>query len=73
MKPQKILQEIQQEHEANFEKKQLEKMNEDMYCNKYDEFCLDVPYEVLMFIGGFGFSNYDCNLDCNNCEHMEEC
>lgn len=54
------------------EKEMINKMTLDMECNKYDMLCLDVPYEVLKYVSGLGFSNYDCNLDCANCEHMEE-
>lgn len=56
----------------NSEKEMIEKMNIDMWCNKYDMACLDVPYEILTYIGGLGFSAYECNLDCKNCEYMEE-
>lgn len=48
-----------------------ELMTEDMYCAKYDMDCVDVPHEVLKYVGGLGFSNYDCNLDCQNCSEME--
>lgn len=54
------------------EKEMIAKMNIDMECSKYDMACLDVPHEVLMWVGGLGFSNYDCNLDCKNCEYLEE-
>ena len=43
-----------------------------MYCKKYDMYCLDVPGEVLMFVGGIGFSCYECELDCKECGEMEE-
>lgn len=56
----------------NNEEEMIKKMNVDMECNKYDMPCLDVPYEVLTYFGGLGFSDYECNLDCRNCEHMEE-
>lgn len=52
------------------EQEKLRKLNEDMYCQKYDEYCLDVPYEVLKYIGGFGISNYECDLNCSKCKHM---
>lgn len=54
------------------EKEMIKEMNEDMECNKYDMPCMDVPYEVLDWESGMGFSAYECNLDCKNCEHMEE-
>lgn len=54
------------------EKEMIKKMNIDMECNKYEMPCVDVPYEVLDWVGGLGFSNYECNLDCKNCKHMEE-
>lgn len=54
------------------ERDMLQKMNEDMYCTLYDVDCLDVPSEVTEWIDGLGFSAYECNLDCANCEHMEE-
>ena len=54
------------------EKEMLSKMTEDMECNKYDMSCTEVPYEVLEWVGGMGFSNYECNLDCRNCKEMEE-
>lgn len=53
------------------EQEKLKLLNEDMYCTRYEEYCLDVPYEVLKFIDGFGFSDYDCDLNCKECEHME--
>lgn len=55
------------------EKEMIKKMTIDMECTRYDMACMDVPYEVLTYVGGLGFSNYDCNLDCKNCSDMEEC
>lgn len=54
------------------EQEKLKEITDDMYCNKYDMECGDVPYEVLYYVGGLGFSNYKCDLICKNCEHMEE-
>lgn len=45
---------------------------EDMFCNKYDMDCCDVPDEVIDWIGGLGFKAYTCNLNCKECEHMED-
>ena len=53
------------------ESEMIKKMTIDMDCSKYDMACLDVPYEVLDYIGGLGFSSYTCNLDCRNCKHLE--
>lgn len=57
---------------VNNEKEMINKMTIDMECTRYDMPCLDVPYEVLEYVGGLGFSNYECNLDCKNCSEMEE-
>lgn len=54
------------------EQEKIKMLNEDMYCNKYEMLCLDVPYEVLTFIGGLGFSCYECELNCKECGEMEE-
>lgn len=57
---------------VNNEEELIKKMTIDMECTKYDMPCLDVPYEVLTYVGGFGFSNYKCDLNCKNCSEMEE-
>lgn len=54
------------------EQEKLKLITDDMYCNKYKLFCGDVPFEVLEYFGGLGFSNYDCELNCRECEHMDE-
>lgn len=53
------------------EKEKLKLLDQDMWCNKYNMCCADVPYEVLYYVGPCGFSNYDCDLICNDCEKME--
>lgn len=53
------------------EKRKLKLMSEDMYCKRYEMQCEDVPYEVLTFVGGLGFSNYNCELTCKECLDME--
>lgn len=58
--------------ESNKEQEKLKLLNENMYCKKYDMYCLDVPDEVLTFIGGFGFSCYECELECRECSEMEK-
>ena len=43
-----------------------------MFCNRYDMECEEVPYEAIDWIGGLGFSAYTCDLNCKECEDMEE-
>ena len=54
------------------EEEKLKLITDDMFCNKYNMDCMEVPFEVLNWIGGLGFSAYTCNLECRNCENMEE-
>ena len=54
------------------EKEALKLITEDMFCNKYNMECEEVPYEVIDWIGGLGFSAYTCSLNCRCCEEMEE-
>lgn len=58
------------------EKEKLKLLTENMYCEKYNVECLEVPYEVLhegiLELTGLGFSNYDCDLLCKNCKYMKE-
>ena len=58
------------------EKEKMKLITEDMYCNKYNMWCGDVPYEVIneeiMELTGLGFSNYECELNCKDCSEMEE-
>ena len=54
------------------EQRKLDFITEDMFCNRYDMECSEVPYEVIDWIGGLGFSAYTCSLDCKDCEEMEE-
>ncbi|MFR0018637.1 MAG: hypothetical protein ACLRU3_01650 [Paraclostridium sp.] len=54
------------------EEEKLKLISEDMFCNKYDMDCQAVPYEVIDWIGGLGFSGYTCKLNCRECEEMEE-
>lgn len=58
------------------EKEKLKLLNEDMWCNKYNMCCMDVPYEVIneeiVELTGLGFSDYECELNCNDCEEMSK-
>lgn len=58
------------------EKEKIKLIGEDMYCEKYDMYCEEVPYEVLneeiLELTGLGFSNYECELNCKDCKGMVE-
>ncbi len=54
------------------EQEKIKLITEDMFCNRYDMECEEVPYEAIDWIGGLGFSAYTCDLNCKECEDMEE-
>lgn len=62
--------------EVMTEKEKIKLITEDMWCNKYSMECGEVPYEVLneeiFDLTGLGFSNYECDLLCRDCEFMKE-
>lgn len=44
---------------------------EEKFCTKYKMDCDDIEDECIIWIGGLGFKGWECELKCDECEHME--